>query len=105
MLKYLKYEKLCDITFVLFMLSWIITRHIYYPKVLYSVIFDTNELLHFDWNPEQEWYYSKTTKYFFIILLSALQILLILWFFMILKVALGVLRGKPAEDSRSDDEE
>lgn len=86
------------------MFSWIITRHILYPRVLYSVIHDSNEILNFDWNPSKEWYFSKNTKNFFVILLSALQVLLILWFFMIVKVAVGVLRGKPAEDTRSDDE-
>lgn len=105
MLKYLKHETLCDIAFGLFMLSWIVTRHVLYPRVLYSVIYDSDQIIHLEWNPEKEWYYARTTKYCFVALLSALQVLLILWFFMIVKVAVGVLRGKPAEDSRSDDEE
>lgn len=107
MLKYLGFhENICNIAFGSFMLSWIITRHYLYPKVLYSVIFDSSRILkRFDWDPEGEWYYSRNTKVFFIVLLTALQVLLILWFFMIVKVALGVLCGKPAGDLRSDDEE
>lgn len=107
MLKYLGFhENICNIAFGLFMFSWIITRHLLYPKVLLSVIFDSYDQLgrRYDWDPENEWYYSYNTKIFFVILLSALQVLLILWFFMIVKVAVGVLCGKPAEDTRSDDE-
>lgn len=107
MLKYLKFhENICNIAFGLFMASWIITRHILYPKVLLSVILDSYKILgKFDWKPQEEWYYSENTRNFFVILLSALQVLLILWFFMIVKVAVGVLSGKPAGDLRSDDEE
>jgi acyl-CoA-dependent ceramide synthase len=105
MQKYLGYENLCNVTFGCFMLSWIVTRHILYPKVLSSVIWRSEELLYFDWNPEQEYFWSKNTKLCFVVLLSALQILLILWFFMIVKIAVGVLRGAAAEDSRSDDED
>jgi len=105
MQKYLGFENLCNVTFGFFMLSWIITRHILYPKVLSSVIWRSEELLYFDWNPSKEYFWSKNTKLVFVVLLSALQLLLILWFFMIVKIAVGVLRGAAAEDSRSDDED
>lgn len=105
MQKYLGFTESCDITFGLFMLSWIITRHILYARVLASIIWDSNNFLHFEWNPEKEYYWSKNTKYVFVGLLSALQVLLILWFGMIVKIAVAVLRGKPAEDTRSDEED
>lgn len=106
MLKYLKFhENICNFAFGLFMLSWIITRHILYPRVLYSVIYDADKYIKRDWNPNLEWYWTRTSKNAFVLLLSAIQLLVILWFFMIVKVAVGVLRGKPAEDTRSDDEE
>jgi len=41
----------------------------------------------------------------FFSLLSALEVLTLIWFGMILKVAYGVLSGKGADDSRSDGEE
>lgn len=41
----------------------------------------------------------------FIVLLAALQALLLLWFTMIVRLAIRVVRGSPAEDDRSDDED
>ena len=43
-------------------------------------------------------------KYAFVGLLSALQVLLIMWFAMIIKVAVGVIIHKTASDARSDSE-
>jgi acyl-CoA-dependent ceramide synthase len=43
-------------------------------------------------------------KYGFLTLLMALQVLTLIWFGMIVKVAYNVITGKGAQDSRSDDE-
>lgn len=48
------------------------------------------------WNP--------TIRYSFLTLLIALQVLILLWFVMIVKVVYKVLSGKGADDVRSDDE-
>ncbi|KAK9894424.1 longevity assurance proteins LAG1/LAC1 [Cystobasidium minutum MCA 4210] len=106
MLKYLKFhENICNIAFGLFMLSWIVTRHYLYPKVLLSILYDSEKLMgRYTWDPENEWFSSRNVITGFITLLCLLQVLLILWFFMILRVAVGVLCGKPAGDLRSDDE-
>jgi len=41
----------------------------------------------------------------FIALLATLQALLVLWFVMIIRLAVRVVRGAPAEDDRSEDED
>ena len=46
-----------------------------------------------------------TGYYVFNGLLFILQILHIIWFSLIVKMALGMLRGKEVEDTRSSDEE
>lgn len=48
---------------------------------------------------------NLTIKWIFLSFLLALQVLSIIWFFMIVRVAVGVLRTGNAEDTRSDDEE
>lgn len=48
--------------------------------------------------------YTPPIRYAFLALLIALQMLTIIWFGMVLRVAWRVLGGKAAEDSRSDDE-
>jgi acyl-CoA-dependent ceramide synthase len=48
---------------------------------------------------------DKGVKWVFLSMLLMLQVLSIVWFGMILKVAYGVLKGAPAEDSRSGDED
>lgn len=48
--------------------------------------------------------FGNGTKNVFLGLLLALQVLLLIWFGMIVNVAYNVLVGKGADDSRSDDE-
>jgi acyl-CoA-dependent ceramide synthase len=49
--------------------------------------------------------FNPVIRYGFLGLLMALQILTLIWFGMIVRVAYSVLSGKSAQDSRSDDEE
>jgi len=105
MLKYFHFERTCDSMFVAFMGTWVVTRLVLYPRVLLSVIFDANKYIAYKWKPSKEHYLTPNVHKIFIALLSMLQILLLLWFVMIVKVALAVVTGKGAEDSRSDDED
>lgn len=49
--------------------------------------------------------FLKSTKAAFLSLLIVLQCIALAWFWMIIKVAIHVISGGEAEDSRSDDEE
>lgn len=40
MLKYLKYQKLCDTAFGAFMFIWVASRHIVFPILIYSIYRD-----------------------------------------------------------------
>ena len=130
-LKYLKFQMACDIAFGVFILVWFVTRHVLYAMVVYSVYDDIpkeinygcysgsahnisgpievpNDYAHLidpfrDPNGLVCWDNSTTLAYVFT--LSALQVILLLWFGMIIRVAAKVLRGGEAEDSRSDDED
>ncbi|KAL9128444.1 MAG: hypothetical protein Q9217_002877 [Psora testacea] len=130
-LKYLRFKLACDIAFGVFMLVWFIARHVLYLRVVHSVYHHIPEEITYGCysggthdlrgpseipdsyhhlvdpfqNPEGTICWNDGIKWAFIYMLLALQVLLLLWFGMIIKVAVKVLRGGEAEDSRSDDEE
>ncbi|KAJ4298378.1 Sphingosine N-acyltransferase lag1 [Collariella sp. IMI 366227] len=132
-LKYLGYTTICDVMFGIFMLSWLIARHFLYLMVCYSVWAHTsgdnmpngcfkgpkdNITGPFDppteegilymleplWDSEGIVCFNDSVKWAFLSMLLFLQCLTIMWFTMILRVAVKVLKGGAAEDVRSDDE-
>ncbi|KAK4216781.1 longevity assurance proteins LAG1/LAC1 [Rhypophila decipiens] len=131
-LKYLGYNTLCDVMFGLFMVSWFIARHVLYVYVCWSVYAhtpdimptgcfsgpDTNRsgpleapttkgswyLLEPLWDSEGLVCYDEKVKWIFLSMLLFLQALTIMWFTLIVQLAIKVLRGGSAEDPRSDDE-
>ena len=105
MLKYLEIPVAPDVTFVTFMISWVITRHAGYICILKSVWYDLPRLQPEVLDPSKESHITSTHYYTFTTLLACLQVIMVSWFMAILRIAVSVVRGKPAEDTRSDDEE
>jgi acyl-CoA-dependent ceramide synthase len=115
------------------MLSWFVARHVLYLGVCYSVWAHMPTLIPagcytgsnanltgpFDppadkglaylleplYEPNGLVCYNETVKWSFLSGLLFLQGITIVWFGMIVKVAIGVFKGNGAEDSRSDDEQ
>jgi acyl-CoA-dependent ceramide synthase len=131
MLKYMRYQVACDIAFGVFMVVWFISRHVLYLIVCWSIYIDlpksitygcywgSNANLKGPIDPPDNFvhltmpfrdpqglvcFYDRTTQ-MFLVMLMALQVLLLLWFGMIMRVAWKVIHGGEAEDSRSDDED
>ncbi|KAL8824896.1 MAG: hypothetical protein Q9191_004749 [Dirinaria sp. TL-2023a] len=131
MMKYMQFQLICDITFGLFIVVWFVTRHVFYLFVLWSLHADAPQIIKYGcyWGPTQNLggpieppdrfghllqpflnpvglvcWNGKIADSFMVTLL-ALQVILLLWFVMIIQVAIKVIRGGEAEDSRSDDEE
>lgn len=125
------FNRLCDVAFALFMLSWVIARHVLYMLVCWSIWEHTPKVITFGcfnntegqklgpfsppekdfriffeplWNNEAPLCFTPMIKWSFLSMLLFLQGLTIMWFYMILRVAVKVIRGDGAEDSRSDDE-
>ncbi|KAK5134167.1 hypothetical protein LTR08_006827 [Meristemomyces frigidus] len=132
-LKYVGLPMACDCAFGTFVVSWFVTRHVMYMTIVWSLYAHTsNVVLHYgrysttnsaylssnattdmvgnllqsmlhpdaqsvSWNPKLRWT--------FIGMLLALQCLTIVWFVMICRVVLKVVRGGNAEDTRSGDED
>ena len=132
MLNYLNFSTACDVAFGAFILSWFVTRHIFYNMVCYSIYahvpstpdfpygcFDSrtgkkitedggnaiwsNIMASFD-HPGGEVCFNNRIRMSFLSLLMALQVLTLIWFGMIIRVAYRVISGKGAQDTRSDDE-
>lgn len=130
-LKYLKFQLPCDACFGIFMVTWLIARHICYMAVCWSIYAHIPQEIQYgcytgsvtdlkgpyptpnDWGhliePFQDpvglvcW--NNNIKWTFLGMLLALQCILLGWFAMIIRVAYKVLTGQGAEDTRSEDED
>ncbi|TGZ76196.1 longevity assurance proteins LAG1/LAC1 [Ascodesmis nigricans] len=131
LLKYLGYHTLCDYAFGVFLLSWVVVRHLLYNRVVYSVWKDLPAAVPFgcytsnstapltlskhDANllaieqsltfKSDVTCFTDTIQWSFIYMLVFLQILTLVWLYMIMRVAYRVIVGGSAEDTRSDDED
>ncbi|KAJ6446905.1 sphingosine N-acyltransferase lac1 [Purpureocillium lavendulum] len=129
-LKYTGHNTLCDVFFGIFMVSWFIARHIFYIMGCWSVYAHTPIVMQYgcfrgssaelvgpeDTPPGLSYLiepflnstgrvcYNNTVKWAFLTPLLLLQAITIVWFTMIVRVAIKVIRGDGAEDTRSDDE-
>lgn len=130
MLKYLGFRLACDVTFGVFLVVWFVARQVLYLLVCYSVYAHTPEEIAYGcyWGPasslqgpvdppdifhhliqpfrDPEGFvcWDNQVKWTFLFVLLALQVLLLIWFGMIIRVACKVIRGADSEDPRSDDE-
>lgn len=133
MLNYLKMSMACDIVFGIFMVTWFIARHVLYLFVCRS-IYDTvpsfmgygcyssvtgaptasdpalaNKILTNIFQPflrpEGTVCFNSAIRFTFLGILLALQVITLIWFGMIIRLAYRVITGVHVDDVRSDDEE
>ncbi|KIR37523.1 acyl-CoA-dependent ceramide synthase [Cryptococcus deuterogattii 99/473] len=105
MFRYLSLSTLCDLTFVVFLISWFITRQVGLFLVIRTSYLDAPKFIPFEWAPEQGRFLTYRVYIGFVAMLSILWILATAWFYMACNVAIRVVRGMGAEDSRSDEDE
>jgi acyl-CoA-dependent ceramide synthase len=74
MFRYLALSKLCDATFVWFLLSWFVTRHVFFIIVIKSVYTDWRKVPTFQWAPERGFYFTTNVWIAFLASLMALQV-------------------------------
>ncbi|KAF8862621.1 longevity assurance proteins LAG1/LAC1 [Acephala macrosclerotiorum] len=129
-LKYLGYGTICDVLFGLFMVTWFAARHVMYLTICWSVYAHIpanieygcyrgkngaiegpfpepdrfGHLLQPFRDPEGVVCWNNKIKWGFLGALLFLQGITLMWFYMIIGVAVRVLRGGAADDIRSDDE-
>ncbi|TVY62264.1 Sphingosine N-acyltransferase-like protein FUM18 [Lachnellula suecica] len=131
-LKYLGYTTICDIVFGVFIVSWLLTRHVFYMMTCWSVYSDlprtitpacysgTADNLQGPFPaPQHGWSHllspfrqpagtvcwNDNIMSGFLACLLFLQAIMILWSVFIIRVAMRVLSGGSAEDVRSDVED
>lgn len=129
MLKYMGYETACNAMFALFLATWAVGRHGIYIPLCWSIYRNVPLVMSYgcysgatmqrqDPSMLGAWRYIEPfldqkgiicldpkVKWVFLTMLLTLQVLCIVWFAMILKVAYTVLKGGDANDTRSDDED
>ncbi|KAG8749114.1 sphingosine N-acyltransferase lag1 [Ceratobasidium sp. 428] len=106
MLLYLRLPSILpDTVFGFFVISWLVTRQAAFMVVVWSVITETRVYIKNDFRPMHGLFWSTPTYWGFVTFLVGLSLLLWGWFWMICRVAYNVIMGKPAEDTRSDEEE
>jgi len=107
-MKYLAFPGfITDMMFVFFMITWVYTRHYLYGWIIYSTwaepcLPENNKCI---WDPLNGYWLTWWSRYIILFGLVLLQILMIYWFVLISRIALRVVTGKNAEDTRSDTED
>lgn len=104
-LKYSGFSRICDVMFLFFLVSWVILRHgvynyLFYHSWKYSTILMKDSQCIPGLQQKRCW--TPTIINTFLVLLGGLQFITCIWMYLILKVALKVIRGQSAEDVRSD---
>lgn len=102
MLRYIGYDRLPSVTFIIFLISWIVLRLIYYPIwIIWSTSYEV--LLTLD---KRKYKYGPVYYYFFNTLLICLLVFNIYWWVLICRVLVKQIksRGK-VDDVRSDSED
>jgi len=91
--KYTNYQKMCDLMFLCFAFTWIVTRLGIYPTwILYSTTIEAPQIVE-----------MFPAYYIFNALLSTLLILHVVWTYFILKIVYkGIYTGKTERDTRSE---
>ncbi|XXH01573.1 hypothetical protein Hte_007933 [Hypoxylon texense] len=130
-LKCLGFTTICDVLFGLFMVTWLVTRHLFYMMICWSIYFDMPRLIPINchrgtaeniqglssspdgWSYLLEPFRDPTgtvcmgygIRVGFLSYLLLLQAVMIVWSVLIVQVAIRVLKRDGAEDVRSDEEE
>lgn len=106
MQKYAGLRWQADFTFVLFLVSWVVTRHYVYLRLVWGIYRWLPVDVPFAWRPDPDHgqFLTRGTWIMFLSLLMALQALLVMWFALIVRVTVRVLKGGGADDARSDSE-
>ncbi|KAJ2662909.1 Sphingosine N-acyltransferase lag1 [Coemansia sp. RSA 1200] len=105
-IRYLGFERVAMGSFIVFILSWVYTRHYLYFKLMHSIVYESTTMIGFDsWDPKNGSFYSYNVILAFGVLLALLQILIIYWFVLVLRVVYRVIFLSNYDDSRSDSED
>ena len=86
-------------------MSWLFTRQVGLPYIIYTTYHHLPYYVPFAWSPAEGLFLNRATWTMFVVMQSTLLVMCTIWFTMAVRVAVRVVRGQGAEDSRSDDED
>jgi very-long-chain ceramide synthase len=82
MIRYLNISQFaCDLLFGCFMLFWVVTRHVLFLSVIFSLMFTAPRVIDMQWTPEKGYYFDNKAHMMFCGLLCSLQVCLLLYFY------------------------
>lgn len=73
MLRYLGMTTLCDLTFVVFLLSWLITRHVFFILVI-KATWEGKDIIPRIWDRSRSHYMTEQIYFVFFAMLVSLQV-------------------------------
>ncbi|KAK4052939.1 Sphingosine N-acyltransferase lag1 [Microbotryomycetes sp. JL221] len=74
--KYTGKARAADVCFAIFLVVWILTRHVVFGVILWSVYFEVSQVMPYTWKPQQGFFFNRTVHVSFAVLLTALQCIL-----------------------------
>ena len=118
----MKLTTLCDVTFVVFLVSWFITRHVLIIFVIKSTMVDSVRLVPEMWAPERGNYFCPLVHIALSVLMLSLEVsrvqsfassyahrhtkvLQVIWFGLICRAAYRIVIGQELSDERSEEED
>lgn len=132
-LRYAKLQRACDAAFGVFVAAWILTRHVLFLAICWSIYKHvhnttmaygtysaaTGDLMSLKGNDKilanifqpfldpsaESVSFNANIRWSFLSLLLLLQCITIIWFVMIVRVIVRIVRGEGATDVRSEDED
>ncbi|KAI8053475.1 TLC domain-containing protein, partial [Syncephalis plumigaleata] len=104
-MRYAKFQRICDVTFGVFVLAWIYTRFYLYAQVCYAIYAEAEKYIEPIWDPVRGVFLTRNARVYFLALFAALQMLIIYWFILICRVLWRVVSGANAHDNRSSGSE
>src|ERR1044072_9874447 len=104
MLNYCGFITASNITFGIFTLIWIMTRHCIIWYIIYSLWFESSQFAEFKWIPEEEYYLTKNVLIFNLSLLLLLQVLTHYWFYLICRILYRMFTGSNARNNNTCDD-
>ncbi|AET38824.1 uncharacterized protein Ecym_3334 [Eremothecium cymbalariae DBVPG len=108
-LKYCGFSVLCDYVFVVFLILWFVFRHVVYNYIFYHTWAKARDLMGKAGLCGVDLYQKRCWTPFiidvFLVLLGGLQIITLIWLFLIIKVLIKVIKGTGAQDVRSDEDD
>ena len=104
--KYANLQTLADITFAIFAIVWIPTRHGFYMQILYHIVFSWYGVIPEagTYDPSRGVYLSQNIHLTWILVLSLFQLLLCFWLRLLIISIYKAIVNQGIDDSRSDSE-